>query len=291
MPSKRKLPFTQKVDQFRSRWLPGLRSGRNVYWFYKEADGVNFGDWIGPYLFEKITNRKPLLANPAGSSRETTFFVCGSILHLIKKEDAAIVWGAGAIKDDISFPGPRRIHAVRGPLSRDICLRQGYDCPEVYGDPGLLLPQFFRPKASGLPCEVGLIPHFKDLDFLSDLYSGAAGVRVIDVRRPVEDVVRDIAACKTTISTSLHGLIISHAYGIPSAWGIASDLIIGGEFKYRDYFLGAQFDTIPKPIDMTSAWTKESLIEAAMMSPKLPDRWSRKKLLDACPFGNCAGKT
>lgn len=247
---------------------------------------MNFGDWIGPYIFEKITGREHFKANPKGKSKETAFFVCGSILHQINKNDAAIIWGAGAISEDICFPKPKRVHAVRGPLSRAICLRQGYDCPKVYGDPGLLMPLFFCPRVPEPVWTLGIIPHFKDHDSLSDIYSDLPDVKIIDVRRPVEEVVRDIVTCQATISTSLHGLIISHTYGIPSAWGVASNKIVGGMFKYQDYFLGAQFNTVVDPIDLRQAWTKSDLVEIAKGAPKLPDAWSREKLLGACPFGD-----
>jgi hypothetical protein len=277
-----------KIDQFCeagiSFLLPGVRSSTNVYWFYKDVDGMNFGDWIGPYLFEKINRRPPRRINPARLSNETSYFICGSILGHIRKKRSALVWGAGAIKPDICFPAPKKIYAVRGPLSREICRRQGYDCPSVFGDPGLLMPLFFKPDNIDIDKRVGVIPHFKDYELVERILGRTPDLHIIDVRRPVEEVIRDILTCKATISTSLHGLIVSHAYGVPSAWAIASDNIIGGEFKFRDYFLGAQFEELPKPIDLRENWSIDNLVRMAQIAPRLPEKWCSQRLMDVCPF-------
>ncbi len=44
--------------------------------------------------------------------------------------------------------------------------------------------------------------------------------------------------CDEIISSSLHGIVIAEAYGIPCKWILYGNEIEGGEFKYQDYFLG-----------------------------------------------------
>jgi hypothetical protein len=59
---------------------------------------------------------------------------------------------------------------------------------------------------------------------------------VIDVRREPEAVFRDVAACESILSSSLHGLITADSFGIPSAWIELSSKVLGDGFKFRDYF-------------------------------------------------------
>jgi pyruvyltransferase len=42
--------------------------------------------------------------------------------------------------------------------------------------------------------------------------------------------------CEKIISSSLHGLIISDAYGIPNARVNVSNKLFGGDFKFIDYY-------------------------------------------------------
>ena len=58
----------------------------------------------------------------------------------------------------------------------------------------------------------------------------------IDVKNGPEEFVEELVQCEKIISSSMHGLILSDAYGIPNQWVRFSDRIIGGEYKYFDYY-------------------------------------------------------
>jgi pyruvyltransferase len=65
----------------------------------------------------------------------------------------------------------------------------------------------------------------------------AEGVRLIDMQDPIEEVIDRIAACELVASSSLHGLIASHAYSIPAFWIKFRPLLSGDDSKFHDYFL------------------------------------------------------
>jgi len=96
-----------------------------------------------------------------------------------------------------------KIHAVRGPLTRARLLALGLDCPEVYGDPAILLPRYHRVMDLPKKHEIGLVAHYTDLEWCENL----DGVHVINVMRPVEQVIEDICSCKLIASSSLHGCL------------------------------------------------------------------------------------
>src|SRR5690606_17293123 len=75
-----------------------------------------------------------------------------------------------------------------------------------------------------------------DYKIVSETYNNDPEILVIDLMTmDVEEVTRQILSCERTISSSLHGVIVSHAYGIPSVWVEFSNKIFGDGIKYRDY--------------------------------------------------------
>src|SRR5690606_5814540 len=58
----------------------------------------------------------------------------------------------------------------------------------------------------------------------------------LDIESPIEELVDRVCECEVIASSSLHGLIVADAYEIPRVWLKLSDNILGGEFKFLDYF-------------------------------------------------------
>lgn len=130
---------------------------RRLYWY----DAANFGDRVGPFLFRQITGLEPVLTLPAQTPWNAVYVTVGSVAHEIRAN--TIVWGTGIIERRTRFPRPLMTTAVRGPLTRGRFLELGHPCPEVFGDPALLLPQFL-PAAGVIDYEVGVVPHYVDHD-------------------------------------------------------------------------------------------------------------------------------
>lgn len=50
------------------------------------------------------------------------------------------------------------------------------------------------------------------------------------------EVLDQICSCEYIASSSLHGLIMSEAYDIPNLWIELSGKLMGGHFKFHDFF-------------------------------------------------------
>jgi len=106
----------------------------------------------------------------------------------------------------------------------------GGECPEIYGDPALLLPLFCKPKEKEY--KIGIVPHYKDYKQVSANYKKYKIINVVN-KNPL-NVAKEISSCEYIISSSLHGIIAAHAYGIPAA-RVTFSKIYGDGSKFEDY--------------------------------------------------------
>lgn len=262
----------------------GLSDRRNLLWSWYEPR--NFGDWIGPYLFMKMTGRVPYHCKPRPRqrSRACSTATVGSIMRHIVVDDRVDVWGSGIISASDEFARPRRVLAVRGPRTRQRLQEMDLPTTEVFGDPALLMPRFYEPAARPDRHALGVIPHFMDHEKAVRRFGGIEGVKVIDVTRPIEDVVDDIAACDAALSSSLHGLILSHAYGVPCAWVASESENPGDGVKYADYLESIGVYGIRDPAPLPLDPTLRDLVDIAGSFPSGDPVKLADDLLQTCPF-------
>jgi hypothetical protein len=90
--------------------------------------------------------------------------------------------------------------------------------------------------------KIGIIAHNNDFNHIRNLLGTSKqknDILLIPLKtkyKSVEEITDEICSCKMILSTSLHGLIVPHAYGIP-ALRIDSSRIHGDGVKFMDYFL------------------------------------------------------
>lgn len=240
----------------------------------------NWGDALNEFLIPALSGmpvqftRHPRLAK---------YLVVGSIIS--RADSNTVVWGSGAISADVRLSSkPKKVCAVRGPLTRRLLIAQGIDVPEIYGDPALLMPRLYNPDLSAR-YDVGVIPHHVDRGhpWLENLL-GAQDVSVIDVECDTLQFIRNIKQCRRIVSSSLHGLICADAYGIPSTWVEFSNRVIGDGFKFKDYFASIGRSDYRR-IQIREDTTLDSIIE-----DEIPYRVNidLDGLLEACPFRRTA---
>lgn len=207
------------------------------YWDARPRLGFsNFGDAMSVSIVERILGRS-ITTTTAATPGKKKFLAIGSITNYAEEGD--VLWGTGV---NGKYPHPSDYHfttldvrAVRGPLSRKFLIDMGVDCPEVYGDPTLLLPKLFPEfqKPSAPSQEYVVIPHFSDEDFFRDQSN------MVSVKEDWQVVVRKILNSKFVISSALSGVIVAEAFGIPARLIVSpNENNTETIFKYADYYYG-----------------------------------------------------
>ncbi len=250
--------------------------GRFVPWrhprvdaFYWSPQGrINFGDYLASAVVARMLARREMVPDEP-TVQAATLFSIGSVLHFARDGDT--VWGSGRngkIGEEEHRFARLDVRAVRGPLTREWLTGRGIPCPAVFGDPALLIPQLFptRFRREAVPGRIGVVPNLNDLALVDD-------PRVIDPTQRWDAVIDAILACEMVVASSLHGLIVADAFGVPCAqvrFGPAEH-----EFKYADYHRGA---------GRAEFWTSDS-VEAAIDRGSLPPiAFDPEPLLAAFPY-------
>ncbi len=257
-----------------------------IKFIFKQKE--NYGDLLSKYIVGKISGKEIQWVHPKKQPwykwDKTNYVTIGSIIHHASKD--SIVWGSGII-DNKQAIAKADFRAVRGPQTRKFLLDLGFKCPEVYGDPALLLPIYYHPEIEK-KYRLGIIPHYHDFKFVLENYKNDPEILVIDLMTmDVEEVTREILSCEKTISSSLHGVIVSHAYEIPSIWVEFSDKIFGDGIKYRDYLESVEIPFYQAAFLVRKLDLKEMEVLFETYAG-LPEKGKVKKLCDGlmrvCPF-------
>jgi pyruvyltransferase len=248
----------------------------------------NIGDTLTPWLIRQIGRHETAWVSPG--VKLDHYIVTGSVLNWASKQ--SIVWGAGLAswKDEVCPDASFR--AVRGPLSAMRARSCGYRGLLAFGDPGLLLPRFVPKAATSF--RLGVVPHYVDMArfaSLSDELLAKSGVILIDPHLPVSEFANRISMCERVVSSSLHGLIIADAYGVPNVWAKFGDGIGGDGMKYWDYMASvgrAAWSEPPGHLDyrvMPADKIVEHALGASTEAANQSDvRVLQDRLMETCPF-------
>lgn len=221
-----------------------------IYW-----DSDNLGDVLSPYIVEKLSGLPTQHKNPnlkrdvkvkiilkaflTFSFKEfrsilwpwqKTLLAIGSILDWGNRRST--IWGSGFMnKNNHTFV--KNICAVRGKYTLNALSHIQFDKIPAFGDPALLLPMLL-PREEETGTDIAIIPHWKEVDYFIEKYS--TRYKIIDFRtRDVKKIKDEICSCKYILSSSLHGIILGHAYNVPSLW-IKNGFVDTDGFKFYDYF-------------------------------------------------------
>ena len=223
----------------------------HVHW---SRIGKNFGDCLSPIILKHYGFTPVFCTN----HNKSDVVVAGTLLQWLERDYAGYVVGAGADEGVYDF-GKAKVLAVRGALTR---ANLKVDTAPVMGDPGLLMPLIYN-GAREKKWEVGIVPHFVDFNhpFIGKMMAKYNGkCKRIDVLRDPKAVIDDITACRYILSSSLHGLIVADAYGIPNARIVIRETMPTSryDYKFNDYYSIFQYEHTP--VEITDETEMESLV-------------------------------
>ncbi|MGO2748736.1 MAG: polysaccharide pyruvyl transferase family protein [Pseudoclavibacter sp.] len=226
----------------------------------------NFGDLLGPLIVKHLVDHE-------GKSRATQgeggprLLTVGSIMRLARPGD--LVWGSGingkSVEAQFALPG-LDVRAVRGPLTRSRLAADGISVPEIFGDPGLLVPELFPQLKNAARRGVTIVPNLHDWPLFEN------DSRAVDPRGDLRVVIERIARSELVVGSSLHGVVVAESFGVPAR------LVRAGSeplFKYEDYYEGTG-----RPLPRVA----ESVDQAIDLSGAAPLEWSPRSLLEAFPL-------
>lgn len=214
----------------------------NLIYFNGPMNG-NFGDELSPYIVNNIIDKNNyILKKRDHNMKDINLVAIGSMIQAAKNDYH--IWGSGILTDTYykHFFDFRRlnVHAVRGPLTHNLLSKRINNIPQIYGDPALLCPEFYKPdKILNYTDKIGIVPHYCNYNAIDKIFKenklDKSNYVIIHPCGVCLDVVKKIISCKAIISNSLHGLIISDAYNVPNVW-LNTKIAQHNDFKFQDYF-------------------------------------------------------
>jgi len=257
---------------------------------------INFGDQLNPYLINHFLGYWPekyeIWNEEEGRHEKLVdphIMLLGSILN--EANQFTTVVGAGFVSESSRCISKPKFLSVRGKLTIERIQKLYGNIENIFiGDPALSLPKIYSPDVEK-KYSIGIIPHLIDEDLVRSKFSD---FRIISLKtnfsttEEIERIITEINECEVTISSSLHGLIISHSYGIPSLWAEFSDNVIGKGFKFMDYFsnyVNSLEDlTNIHPVDLRNGMSSHSYEELLKKTREFPIYIDQKEIDDNYDF-------
>jgi len=195
------------------------------YWNGKQ----NAGDYFSYWLIKKLYKNVDYSENP-------NLVATGSILGHKNLSNNTIVWGSGWHNSKWSKTCPitnkENFKAVRGKLTADF-LQLGESV--ALGDPGLLASKYFNSSNIKKKRKILIVCHWQDYDSLYAKYHNKYSILNMGTTN-VEEVLTTICESELVLSSSLHGIIFAHSFGIPAVHIEHNDIGSIDNFKFKDYY-------------------------------------------------------
>lgn len=238
----------------------------NLHWWRRKKGQDNIGDFLSSIVVQWMKDKNEIKSDVSVDNKTKHLFAIGTILDIAYQN--ATVWGSGLPEDKLYWWRKIRklnVKSVRGPLTRDVLIKNGYSCPEIYGDPAVLMPYIYDPQNKEKKYNSTIVLHHtiacNDENCLSPITS--------DYKAFIDRIVQS----ELIISSSLHGIILAEVYGVPA---IMLNNSVLSDFKYKDWYYSTGRKDIP---------IANTIEEAMTMTPApLPNVTDmQKQIMEAFP--------
>lgn len=283
---KHELPLIIHANSINARYLdiPAKKNRVNVFQYHPEKLGYdlyqnqpyNLGDSLGEVIIKYMLDQRGIdIDKPISKTKH--LYCVGSNIHGGYQD--ATIWGSGIFPKDRKRTFLQKIcgrkldiRAVRGPLTRELVLQYGHKCPEVYGDPAILLPLIYHPEISKVRERLVIPQFFGEVDFRKN---HPDEFMISMNTNDYKSVVNEILASGIVYTSSLHGIILAEAYGIPAVF--FRSLNKSKDFKYLDYY----YSTGRRDVILSNSF--EDALKVS--PPPLPDLSKlQEDLLNSFPY-------
>ena len=215
-------------------------------YYWSKVD--NFGDYLSRVVFEYMTKKIKVNSN----KKRKVIYGIGSILNLVSVDST--IWGSGLrLENDAAVLAKKELNLdfrlVRGPLTHQKLLEHNIITPSLYGDPALILPMIYTPKIPQKRDDYLVISHYVDYDYLKNEINNDLIVNAGTL--DFKSIIDKIVGAKKVISTSLHGIILAEAYGVPAIWLKNNGDV--DDFKFNDYYYSTNRTRIIKAHSINEA--------------------------------------
>lgn len=237
----------------------------NLHWWQMPYGKINVGDYLSWVIVEWIKKERGIASDSSYNGETQHLYAVGSIIDSGFQD--ATVWGSGCLQDHMFWWRNNRkldICSVRGPLTRKVMKKNGYNCPEIYGDPAILMPMIYKPQNIKKNKSYVVISHHS-----VQQEEGTLSPVTTDYKTFIDKILE----AELVISSSLHGIILAEAYGVPA-------IMLGNapvaRFKYNDWYYSTERYNFPVALSVEQALHMEP--------PSLPNLSTMaKEVIEAFP--------
>lgn len=252
-------------------WRKPRKQKVNLHWWMIPPTNnlpsqYNIGDYLSTVVVEWMKEQHKIESDASYDGKTHHLYAIGSILTTGFQN--ATIWGSGTLHFHHFWWKKSRkldVRCVRGPITRATLLINGYSCPEIYGDPAILMPLIYSPDPHTEKTEYIVIPNHS-VDAGNDR-------ELSTITKDYKTFINRIVQAKLVISSSLHGIILAEAYGVPAIL-LTTDTI--SLLKYRDWYESTGRNEFPMASSIDDALN--------ITPPPIPDlSIMQKNIINAFP--------